>query len=108
MPVPLSYFARVHSAADRKPSHLSVHPNPLRRFSRVQPPLSLLALHTLSNNNSSNTKDTLPNTPVHLRIRTTRVRDTLLNPNPLRHRELKYRLPWYCPHTSRTCPRIKR
>ena len=110
-PSPFSYLARTHTAVNRKLSRLSVHPNLLRPFNRVQPQLSLLALHTLSNSNSnsnsSNTRDTLPNTPAHPHIRTTRVRDTL-NRNPLWHRELKYRPLWSCPHISRTCLKIKR
>ena len=109
-PPPFSYPARTHTAVDRKPSRLSVHPNLLRLFSRGQPQLSLLALHTLSNSNSnsSSTRDTLPNTPVHPHIRTTRVRDTLLNRNLLWHHEPKCKPPWYCPHISRTYLKTKR
>jgi len=63
-------------------SHLSGHPNLLRRPSRAPPQLFLMTLRTLSNSsNSSDTKDALPNTPVHPHIQTTRIGGTL-NRNP--------------------------
>jgi len=77
----------------RKRSHPLAHPKRLRPFlqSRFQSRLFPQDLHTLSNSNSNNIKDTLI-IPVHLRIQISQPKDTLSTiHNHLRHHELRYR-----------------